>query len=346
MASVAGLNTDAVTPETPVADADPEHGVRLSVIDRMRSEGFRFNFYQAVHLLERRRAKAQRAGGTSGAGANPVRFRPSTSLSFPATDVARIDVPESPEEAATVVATFMGLYGVDAPLPEFFYERLAVDEASAVELRDFLDIFANRIYALFYQAWKRVRAELDPSRSHAQRFLALTGLAHAGTASNEARRVEDSLVSFAGHLAPRTRGAEGLACVLGGLLGVPVRVEQHVPRWVRISRSLGVGRGARLSGSAMLGDRIFDVSGKFRIWLGPMHIDRYLGLLPGGSDARVLASIVRAYVPGYLDHDVALQFYAEGLPTARLGNQQCRLGLTAAIGKPLERILTRIVREL
>ncbi|UMX65621.1 type VI secretion system baseplate subunit TssG [Klebsiella pneumoniae] len=48
----------------------------------------------------------------------PIRFRPHPGMGFPVGEIRAMDDPEPPRPPAVHV-TFMGLYGVESPLPKF-----------------------------------------------------------------------------------------------------------------------------------------------------------------------------------------------------------------------------------
>ena len=52
---------------------------------------------------------------------------------------------------------FLGLYGVDAVLPDYFLNDIATHKDGSESLAAFLDIFNHRITTLFFQAWKKYR---------------------------------------------------------------------------------------------------------------------------------------------------------------------------------------------
>lgn len=335
------------TTDEPDRGRDAQERWQQLVLKRLRDEGFRFDFHQVLLLLEKAFPDASAPGETHDLQAERIRVYPDPALAFPATDVKSVRVDADHDPRVTVRATFMGLYGVNAPLPEFFYEGLATEQEELLPLRDFLDIFNHRLYTAFYRSWKKYRPELRQHREghdrDTRRFLALSGLGTRGAVEQPPvdRRL---LIAFAGRLLPRTRNAEGLKALLGAYLDLPVEIEQNVPRWVAIRRRrIGEGPGMQLGRTTTIGERVFDRMGKFRIRVGPMGRDRYLGLLPQGEQAASLEWLVRTYLTSYIDFDVELRLDTADLPAARLGDPTCRLGLTACVGRPGAPMLVRVV---
>ena len=319
------------------------------VLGRLLREGHRYSFFQAAWLLETLLADAPAPGEAEAASASRVQFRPHSALVFPAADVR--EVTWSAEDAARITATFMGLYGVDSPLPVYFYDRIANEADEADVLRDFLDIFNHRQYTFFYRAWKKYRPALHFERSHknahAHTFLSLAGLGTPGTAA-AAPVPPLRLAAFAGRLGSCVRNAEGLQALLDDLLeGISVRVVEHVPRWVAVAERprLG-GKTRRLAGlgtHSVVGRRVFDVSGTFRLVLGPLTLAQYHALLPGGALARLADALVRLYVQDGLDFDVDLLLATAEVPPLTLSDRRARLGRNTWLGRPAGDVVSEVV---
>ncbi|ARA91963.1 hypothetical protein AWN76_001470 [Rhodothermaceae bacterium RA] len=329
----------------------PDDGVPFppqSLYARLLREGYRFNFYQAVRLLERLFPEAPKPG-TSGAGpAERIRFRPDHAMVFPAADIRRVTWHDGPVPHVELVATFLGLYGIDAPMPPAFFEPITLEQSEAEPLKAFLDLFNQRFYAYFYRAWKKYRPNLHDSDTGQQadlrRFLAVAGLGTPGAAAPPTSAFV--LSAFAARLVHRPRNAEGLRSLVQSLLGeVPVHIQEFVPTWVPLPHRGRLGRraGMRLGEDALLGERVYDVAGTFRIRLGPLGLETYLSLLPGGTQARRLRDLVCMYTAHTLAYDVELVVRAAEMPRLRLGDRRARLGLTTCLGATRAGLMHRVV---
>lgn len=51
--------------------------------------------------------------------------------------------------------TFMGMYGVDSPLPTAYLDDIAQRREGHDALQGFLDIFSHRILTQFYRIWRK-----------------------------------------------------------------------------------------------------------------------------------------------------------------------------------------------
>jgi type VI secretion system protein ImpH len=327
----------------------PTSGIRHpasgTVFARLFREGYQFDFFQAVRLLEVFFAKDKNVGDREEALETRLRIRPDSELAFPATDVRRVELIEGASPRARVTATFMGLYGIDSPLPVYFYKDIAAESDLTKPLRDFLDMFNHRIYELFYRSWKKYRPALHYTGDdvHSQRALCLAGLATPKALHNPPLR----LASFAGRFSCRVRNTEGLKRLIADFFpNLRVTIRENEPRWWPIPKRPRLGKGGaamKLGANATIGEKIFDVSGKFRIVLAPLTLVEYMDFLPGGGNAVILQYAVRLYAPDYLDFDVELRLKTAEIPPLIMGDKGTQLGLTTWSGLPGGELTSRVV---
>jgi type VI secretion system protein ImpH len=321
------------------------------VLGKLFRSGYLFDFFQAVWLMERLLPEARAPGESSQLGEERIRFRPYNGLVFPATDVKQVELLKENPQIARITVTFMGLYGVDSPLPVYFSDRIASETEESSPLRDFLDIFNHRLYSLFYRCWKKYRPALHfkapGTDSESQRSLCLAGIGTRGSHST-AKVPFMQLAAFAGILSSRARHAEGLRNLVAHFFdGIDVKIIQNVPRWVSVPQrmvlSKGRGTPAILGRTTTIGEKVFDVSGKIRFVLKPLTLKQFLSLLPGGEHAKILHYLVNLYVPDNLEFDVALNIITEEIPPIKLGCKDTALGLATWIGRSEEKSVSRVV---
>ena len=183
-------------------------------------EGYRFEFFQAVRVLERLYSARLPIGRNSIPSNEVVRFRTLLSLSFPPSpvhDVARADNGVSPPE---MVVAFMGLFGLMGVLPrhytELLLERVRYKDSA---LRDFLDLFNHRMISLFYRAWEKYRFPVayERSRSSARDgydpfSLSLFDVIGMGTNGlrGKLKSGDEALLYYSGLVAQQPRSASAL----------------------------------------------------------------------------------------------------------------------------------------
>ena len=87
-------------------------------------EGYRFEFFQAVRVLERLYPSRLPVGRDSIPSKEAVRFRSRLSLSFPPSAVHDVAHSENGVSPAEMVVAFMGLFGLTGVLPRHYTELL------------------------------------------------------------------------------------------------------------------------------------------------------------------------------------------------------------------------------
>lgn len=324
---------------------------KAGLFDTLFKQGYSFDFFQAVRLLELWIADEQHSAEAGGLFDSCIRFKPHSGLAFPASDLHGVTLLTEQPPRAEVTATFMGLYGVDSPLPVYFYDQISAAAERTRPLRDFLDIFDHRIYSLFYQCWKRsrpaVRYKSTGDDPWSQKMLCLAGI---GTPA-AAKQTEISpmhLAAFAGRLSGHVKNVDGLKNLLTTLLGgITVSIIENVPRWWPIPERPRVGGNKApsmtLGQNATIGQRVRDISGKFRIVLGPLSLAQYCSFIPKGKNVPLLSLLVKLYAPDHLEYDLELRLRTEEIPKPRLGERQSELGRTTWLGRPSVPVTSRVV---
>lgn len=317
----------------------------LEPLAALEADAAGFDFFQAVRLLEQRMPGALDRSPVAPGNEARLSIAPHDGLAFPAADVHSVESLPGDAPSLRLLVTFFGLYGVDSPLPSYFGSAAGEEESRA--LRAFLDIFSHRLYVLLYESWKKYRlplGEMGGDGPHLQRLLCLAGLgAPAPAGSIPTRR----LLPLAATLRNEVRNADGLRRLIEAFFPeLRVTITQNVPRWVTVADRPRIGRRSDrsvLGETAFLGEKLLDVSGRFRLVLGPLTWAQFKAFHPGGDDARLLADLVALYVRDTLDYDVELRISTTELPRTRLGSPSNHLGLTTWAGRPADTIVSELV---
>jgi type VI secretion system protein ImpH len=225
-----------------------------AVAHTLFAEGYRFDFFQAVRVLERLYPERQPIGGDAKPSQEVVRVRSHASLSFPASAIHQMNLAADVQSPAEMTVAFMGLTGPLGVLPRHYTELLLERQRRKDHtLGDFLDLFNHRLVSLLYRAWEKhhfpiayeramVRGQSDDRLS--QYLLDLIGM---GTTGLQGRmEVPDAALRFyAGLLAQRPHSASALSGILQDYFGVPVEVMQFTGQWL----TLAPEQRTRLGGS-------------------------------------------------------------------------------------------------
>ena len=137
----------------PFGTEDPTLAL-AEVRDRLFSEPWGFDFFQAVRLLERVQPDRSAVGRYAHPRDEIVRFRANPTLSFPASQIAALHT--EPGEQPVMDINFLGLVGPLGVLPTFMTELvIARSRTRDHTLLSFLNIFNHRLTSFFYQAWEK-----------------------------------------------------------------------------------------------------------------------------------------------------------------------------------------------
>lgn len=289
---------------------------------------YAFDFFQLLQLVERLVPDGAPLGEQS-ARREVVRLRPALSLCFPAADLdeaAWLDDSADGQDRLQVTTTFMGLYGSDSPLATHFTEALLSEQEEDQRVRAFLDLFHHRLLSLLYRVWKKYRYYVTFSpEGDDQISQVIRGFLGIGTAQTaEGLDVPPvRLFRYVGLLSQRPRSAAGLAGVLGDFFqGIPFEVKQCIGRWLPIDeadRNVLGQRKCTLGQDFLLGESIFDRSGKFRVSVGPVGFDHYVRFLPPGDEAAELREVARFYCGDPLEFDVEVTLRGDEVPETPVG---------------------------
>lgn len=318
-------------PTGPAVEPDADIG------DRLLSEPYRFEFFQAVRLLERVYPGRKPVGRHADPGEEVVRFGAHNSLSFPPSEVFDIRPPSDDEVArqARMTVTFMGLTGPLGTLPRHYTTMLSEPgrKREVAALGEFFDIFTHRFVSLFYRAWEKYRFPVAYERGQGDEFSTyLYCLIGLGTAGLRGRLdfTDEVLLYYAGLLAQRPRSATALEAILGDYFGVPVRVEQFTGQTFLMNpnalTSLG-GFNTQLGVSTVLWQEVFDPQARFRVVVGPLDFPTFQTFLPSGKAYTEMVEITRFFAGDDLGFEVQPLLQRDAVPWCALGTDQgLRLG--------------------
>jgi type VI secretion system protein ImpH len=307
-----------------------------SVKEWLFSEAYRFDFFQAVRLLELIFPDHTPVGEGPEPEKEPVRFSARVGFDFPAGEVHDL-LPSKDGAPPSMVTNFLGLAGATGPLPaplaELVLERVRQKDTG---LRDFLDIFNHRLVSLMYRARKVHRVTLSsqsPEQGPMANYLfAFLGLGVSGLRNRMGKEVKDRvLLPYAGLLNQQPRSVIGMERFLSDHFRAPVHVEQfsgvwrniEPDQWTSIGRS---GKNQILGQSIVVGKRIWDQQGRFLIHVGPLSLEHFLDFLPHGTAYKPLCELARFYAGPEFEFRVQLKIHAAQIPELRLGKS--KLGWT------------------
>ncbi len=297
-----------------------------------------FDLFALLHRIELALPAAPRIGHQGPAAREPLRLRPALSLGFPAGDVEQVEWSTEPDARLLLTTTFLGLYGPDSPLPAHFTEALLADQEEDRRVRGFLDLFHHRILSMLYRGWQKYRYHVsfqaggaDPISSIVRALLGI-GTPHIDQAL---KLPPVKLFRYAGLFSQRPRSAAGLVGILRDHYdGIAFDLSACVGRWLAIeprNQNLLGRQNCTLGADILVGERVYDQAGKFRVEIGPVGFDDYTRFLPTGDGIATLRELVGFYVGDPLAFDVQVTLLGAQVPDTPLGERGNlgRLGWTS-----------------
>jgi len=310
-------------------------GTDRRVDDLLFAQGWEFDFFQAVRLLQQQRREDPPAGDNRESDA--VRFRVKNSLAFPASSIVAVEprkIDRGNPVPPKMTVTFLGLTGAEGVLPAAYTEA-AVDREcfGDTSFTDFLDLFNNRLIWLFYRSWEKHHFVAGYEESQAEGgdqdavTAGLFDFIGMGTPHLRGRLpVPDlSLLRYAGLLSQRPHSAECLRSLLHDYFELPIRVEQLLGRWHTLERDelccLGLGEeNSQLGYGAVAGDSVWTRQSLVRLVFGPLTAEQFRSLLPCGKRFEKAAAVTRWFLGATLDFEVQPTLLGEEVPACRLGD--------------------------
>lgn len=310
--------------------------------EALLQEGCRFEFYQAVRILQEIHAGCARVGFQGPVEKEVVRFHPTADLGFPSSDVAAVAKLPTPDGSPRyeLQTTFLSLLGSQSPLPVYYTENILQDDSDESLVKEFLDLFHHRLHSLVYRGWEKYRYPIqfrpDGADYYSKRLLALIGLG-SGIVPPGFRVPPLRLLAYAGLITQIPHSSSGLESILNDYFpGTDVRVESCSPQWIPIDPDLQnrLGqRNARLGQDCTIGDRIFDRSCTFTVSLGPLGLKAFLSFLPNGERMPEMDEIVDLFNNDSFDYYGELWLRQEEIPELKLSSPTALLGWTTWVGR-------------
>ncbi len=293
------------------------------LVEKLLKRGYEFNAFQLLIMLEEYYGID---AADHGSWSKLIRLSSNREITFPCSDVDNV---QKDHECLNIEFSFLGLMGISSPLPHYFTEYGAIHSHEKSALADFLNIFENRLYVLFFQAWKKCYPFPLPKNDIS---LFVKSKKPECVESNQE---ENDLPCSFGLMAGVPGNVNSLIEMISGYCdGVEVSVEQWSSQWVNVDCLRMLGVDLVLSDNLILGERIIDRSGKLSVTLELKHSHSFRSYNKGSKFICGVFKIIRAYLPQYLQCDVKVKFTSENMISMILGADNASLGIDSICGEP------------
>lgn len=306
---------------------------------RLEADLHRINFYRFCQLLEKRNPGKPLLGSTSHPADDPVRFAAHPGMGFPVSELKAVEYDEDDAGKPPLIrTTFMGMYGVDSPLPTAYLDDITQRREGHDALQGFLDIFSHRILTQFYRIWRKYSypATFEPGAtdSISQSLLGLVGLGIPGTAGQIATPVSRFL-SLLGVLQQPGKTQEGIQALVSLLAPeTRVQVSPYCLRPVEVSQPLGFygEQDFLLDGNTPLGNEAMDASSQLLIALTTENAQESRGWKPDGLLYQDFLVMLRVYLGWRFKAKITLTTRTCLLAVPPLGEEAFWLGMNGVLG--------------
>lgn len=317
-------------------EKQPPHS-RLT--SRLEADLHNISFYRLCQLLEKCSPGSPLIGSTSHPVNDPVRFAPHPGMGFPVSELKAVEYDEDDDSKPPLIrTTFLGMYGVDSPLPTAYLDDIAQRREGHEALQGFLDIFSHRIHSQFYRIWRKYSypATFEPGGTDniSQSLLGLVGLGIPGTAEHLATPASRFLPLLGVLQQPgKTQlGIQALVALLAP--DTTVKVSPHCLRPVRISQPLGFNGDSDflLDGNIPLGDEVMDVSSQLLVALSTDNEQEAQAWQMNGILFQDFVAMLRVYLGWRFKARITLTTPVRFLAVPPLGEEFFCLGMNSVLG--------------
>lgn len=298
-----------------------------------------YDFYQTVYALQN---QAKRAGFESGAVGHDnlprleaVRFSAAQQVGYAGGPIHQVTEVEGSYQLDLAV-TFLGLTGANGALP-FHYTEAILQRIRHKDhaLRDFFDMFNNRLIALYYRSWEKYRFAIGYEQNACNptdpMSVALSNLTGA----------EDDLeLYFASYFTHGIRNEANLRNMLQEIVAGEVVIHTLQGQWIDMagdevtrlcSRQQPEGVFACLGVNSMVGGQMWDLSSKIDIVLKPADATDFDQLKPNSAKRHIIENLVAKYLGPAVTSSLKVETSYDAIIKPRLGGAEMQLGCGAML---------------
>lgn len=278
-----------------------------------------------------------------------LQFRPFEDYVFPASNIRsfRFD-----ENVMTFVINFLGLYGINAPLPRCYHDQVAIQQnihgPGEVPIQNFLDIFNNRFYWLYYQSWKKYRYYLQiddhPDNKTVQRVFSFIGQS-ALVKKSRLPFSQFKLLQLSGVLSNRVRSKAGLLIMLKAFFPrFQFDLKEFIPTMVNLAETPELGssnkdQAFKLGQNSIIGRSVLDYMSRICLIIGPVEFEDYLKFIPGGRNITLLKQLLDIYINDNIEYDIKFIVNTAGARAIHWNDKRLRLGQSMWLGNPKQEMV-------
>jgi len=325
----------------------------LNLVEQLRTEPYRFDFFQAVRLLEsaarldesKEHIATESAGGLARPDQESVHFTVAPSLAFHGSDVSKVTqkrIYSRDHDGDSVLqwqmeVAMLGLTGSQGVLPVAFSELVLAElRKKNSALSAFYDLFNHRIISLFYESWHKYQMAPEYERAkesggHKTDLFTDALLSVSGLGLSELRYrssiPDENMARYAGHFGRGICSAESLRSSLEGMFGFATEIEQFKGEWYELPYDVRCrlpgeenpdGVNNQLGMNTVIGTTCYQIQNKFSVVITPRTREEFMQLSPGSKTLEELKSFIRTSVGSDQDYEIEVRLHDSTLPVKEL----------------------------
>jgi len=304
-------------------------------VDNIQNDIRHYDLASVVRRLDCLSPEKKKLGESSRLADESVRLSQNVALSFSGPSLDSLETLKG-KHRLRLSNHFLGLLGSNGPLPLHYTEYA---DQRARHHRDptfaeFLDIFNHRMLSHFYRAIAIFDPTINMDRPKSNEFDLFIGAlgGYAPSASKKRDVISDHTKHFySGWFSNKAKSPDGVKAIINGHFGFDVAVTEFIGGWLKLpteGRAMLGHQGVQLGKDLYIGKRVWSISHKFKITLGPMQWNDYVSFQPGGSRCKELEQLVKNYIGDEWDWDLELRVFESRVQPLVL-NKTCSLGFTS-----------------
>ncbi len=296
------------------------------LVQAVLTESQKFSIHQALRILE-----TQWLENSVEINSENIQLRPAADLSFPVADIRRSSIDSYGK--VSLELNFMGLFGVDSPLPLYFSQLAAYDTEQAKRIRGLLSVINHKIYVYHYLAWRQHNYLVRSEQNEKNYYQLLSDL--SGLPSDENNL---SSLRYAGMFLSPKRSAANLKNMLSHYLqNSPVQIKKFTTTEVRITQSIPLGKQLHLNKNSFIGEKLLLANRCFNIIVGPLEwlkAKKYFIIQQGRHQ---LGMLIKQFIPVGMRCLITVDCQLSSSYRAVLGAENMQLNWHTVLGKPLKK---------
>ncbi len=306
-----------------------------SEVQGMQEDIRAYDFTSAIRRMECLFPDKSRVGASSRINEEVLRLSQHINLGFAGPTLESLTQANG-QHHYRLNSHFFGLLGTNGPMPLHYTEyadqrrRHHRDPTFA----EFIDIFNHRFFSHFYRAISIFDPSINMDRPGSNEFDlfigSLGGYAPAGSKKRDTIN-DHAKQYYVGILGNKSKNPDGIKALVSDYFGFKTKVTEFIGGWLKLpanDRAVLKKNSIMLGKNIYIGQRVWSISHKFKLTIGPLLWHDYVSFKPGGNRSKELSDLVRNYIGDEWDWDLELLVSESRVKPLKL-DRTCSLGFTS-----------------